>query len=79
MRAIRKTLNKLQLRGLKVNMKHVKGHQNEHTYFEELLRWAQLNILADQAAKKIAGISHEWRGCKILFLSRRRMNMLAGK
>ena len=52
MRAIRKNLYKLRLRGLNVYMRHVKGHQDEHTYFEELPRWAQLNILADQAAKK---------------------------
>ena len=52
LRAIRKTLHKLRLRGLSVNMKHVKGHQDKYTYFEELPRWAQLNILADQEAKK---------------------------
>ena len=35
-----------------VTIQHVKRHQDDVAQFDELSRWAQLNVLVDQEAKK---------------------------
>ena len=52
LRAIRKNMRNLGKRGLKFDLDHIKGHQNENYLFQYLYRWAQLNVIADQKAKK---------------------------
>ena len=55
LRAIRKNILGLRTRGLIINIQHIKGHQDDLQQFDQLSRWAQLNIIADQAAKKRLG------------------------
>ena len=42
----------LEKRGLKCALGHIKGHQDDTCLFHHLDRWAQLNVIADQKAKK---------------------------
>ena len=51
LRAIRKNMRILEKRGLKFDLGHIKGHQDENCLFHHLDRWAQLNVIADQKAK----------------------------
>ena len=52
LRAIRKNMRKLEKRGLKFVLGHIKGHQDDNCLFHHLDRWAQLNVIVDQKAKK---------------------------
>ena len=47
LRAIRKNMRNLKKRGLKFDLGHIKGHQDENCLFNHLDRWAQLNVIAD--------------------------------
>ena len=53
LRAIKKNIINLYQRGIKMKIKHTKGHQDNLIYFEDIFRWNQRNVLVDQAAKKI--------------------------
>ena len=45
-------MRNLRKRGLKFELSHIKGHQDENCLFHNLDRWAQLNVIADQKAKQ---------------------------
>ena len=50
-RAIRKYIKELEKEGLEIEIKHIKGHQDDLQRFEFLSRWSQLNVIADGKAK----------------------------
>ena len=52
LRAIRKHTQELRNRGLNCIFGHIKGHQDDTSNYQWLDRWAQMNVLADLAAKK---------------------------
>ena len=52
LRAIRKNMRQLEMRGLQCKLGHIKGHQDDNCLFHHLERWAQMNVIADQRAKK---------------------------
>ena len=51
-RAICKHIAELNKEGLEIVMSHIKGHQDDIQRFESLTRWSQLNVIADNMAKK---------------------------
>ena len=55
LRAIKMNILRLKNCGLHITLQHIKGHQDDSHQFDDLSRWAQLNILVDQAAKKRLG------------------------
>ena len=50
-RAIRKHIKDLEEVGLRVELGHIKGHQDDIQRFESLSRWSQLNVIVDGKAK----------------------------
>ena len=42
----------IQISPLKWTFEHLDGHQDDHMAFEDLDRWAQLNVIVDKAAKR---------------------------
>ena len=45
-------MSNLKKRGLKFELSHIKGHQDEDCLFHHLDRGAQLNVIAYQKAKR---------------------------
>ena len=54
LRSIKKNILLLKNRGLIISLSHIKGHQDDEENFQNLTRWAQLNVIADHKAKKIS-------------------------
>ena len=50
--AIRKLKQELRKRNLHILFWHIKGHQDDKLNFNQLNRWAKMNILVDLSAKE---------------------------
>ena len=61
-------MSNLEKRGLKIDLGHINGHQDENCLFHYLDRWAQLNVIADQEAKKGYKCTSRMKGTLYLLL-----------
>ena len=52
LRAIKKNIIALENKGLTINLSSIKRHQDDAENFQNLSRWAQLNVMADHKAKQ---------------------------
>ena len=42
----------VEKKGLHICLLHIKGHQDDAEFFQNLTRWAQLNVMADHKSKQ---------------------------